>query len=459
MLKCGASGVSVNPDWTVNHYRWIVWKFASLIRTFPDSYSPANLSPSWILSQLLYRYEREIHLCHRSALKKIVERDDAAGKYLCLMVSGVDYERKSLELSDGWYSIWTSSLDISLWSAVKSNRIVEGVKMEISGASLTGQDALPALEASSLDSPCKLVICRNSCRPARWDTKLGFMVSPRYKCFTFLKQLNQIHPQGGPIPAVSVIIDRVYPMLFKEERVVSESTIQTTRNERDHYLYLETHPEQAQTSKFTPIQRIRVSTNHVGPLTSVIVSFWNPLGEEQMALLQEGAAVIITNLRPSNRANSTSLSLVSTKSTRLFKDKDNREIRDRDTSNVGVNAPTAFVVIDSMHFYKLKDLKANDTIDLIGGIFLGRSGSYFWIGSPDNEESDMILVCLKNFPSISALAAGDSLNFRDLSFNHFDAREGVVHFNFTEYSDFRLQCKGGATGYKRSQSRFNELTK
>ena len=447
--------MSVNPDWTRNHYRWIVWKFASLIRAFPDSYSPANLSPSWILSQLLYRFEREIHLCHRSALKKIVERDDAAGKYLCLVVSGVDYERKSLELSDGWYSIWTSSLDNSLWSAVQSKRIAEGVKMEISGATLTGQDALPALEATSPDSPCKLVICRNSCRPACWDTKLGFRTSPQYKCVTFLKQLNQIHPQGGPVPAVSVIIDRVYPLLFKEERVVSESTVQTTRNEREHYLYLETHPEQAQTSKFTPIQRIRVSTNHVGALTtSAIVSFWNPLGEEQMALLQEGTAVIITNLRPSNRANSTStsLSLVSTKSTRLFKDKD-----DRDINNI---APAAFVVIDSMQFNKLKDLKANDTIDLIGGIFLGRSGNYFWIGSPDNEESDIILVCLKNFPSVvSALAAGDSLNFRDLSFNHFDGREGVVHFNFTEYSDFRLQFKGGLTGYKRSQSRFNELTK
>ena len=308
LLQCGASGISVNLAWTVNHYRWIIWKFASLIRTFPDSYSPENLSPSWVLSQLLYRYEREIHQCHRSALKKIIERDDAAGKYLCLMVSGIDKEKKCLELSDGWYSIWTLALDGSLWNLIENSRITEGVKMEISGATLTGQDALPALEASSTDCPCRIVIWRNSCRPARWDTKLGFMTSPKHPAVAFLKQLNQIHSQGGPVPAISVIIDRVYPLLFREERQDSTGSSVQTRNERDHYLYLEMHPEQAHSSKFTPIQRIRVSNNHgtFNTFCSSIISFWNPLGEEQMALLHEGAAIIITNLRASTSTRTSS---------------------------------------------------------------------------------------------------------------------------------------------------------
>ena len=46
-----------------------------------------------------------------------------------------------------------------------------------------------------------------------------------------------------------------------------------------------------------------------------------------------------------------------------------------------------------MQFNKLKDLKANDTIDLIGGIFLGRSGNISGSVHLDNEESDIILVC------------------------------------------------------------------
>ena len=441
----------------MNHYRWIIWKFASLIRSFPDSYSPANLSPSWVLSQLLYRYEREIHQCHRSALKKIVERDDAVGKYLCLMVSGIDWGKKCLELSDGWYSLWTATLDTPLWNLVEKSRIAEGIKIEISGASLSGQDALPILEASAVDCPCRMVIWRNSCRPSRWDTKLGFMTNPKQRAVTFLKHLSQIHPQGGPIPALSVVIDRVYPLLFREERQDPTSAIAAvqTRNERDHYLYLEMHPEQAQNSKFTSIQRIRVSNNHTRPCNA-IVSFWTPLGEEQLALLQEGYAVIVTNLRASTSTRtplsfSNCLSLVSSKSTRLFKD------------DLKATAPSLNnLLFDSKQFNRLKELKANEMIDLIGGIVLGKCGNYFWIGTLDFDwdESGSIdlLVCLKNFMTSVTLLPGDSINFRDISFNHFDTREGVVHFNFTEYSDFKKEPRS-ITSYKRSHNRFIELTK
>ena len=250
LLKLGAQAISISLEWTANHYRWIVWKFASLIRSFPDSYAPENLSPNYILQQLLYRYEREINKCQRSALKKIVERDDAGGKYLCLMVASVDLVNRSIELSDGWYSIWTSRLEDSFWELIEDRkRILEGTKIEICGASLTGQDALPVLDASAKTCACKLVIMRNSTRPARWDTKLGFMCKER--TVAFLKHLHQLHPQGGQVPAISVIIDRVFPLLYKEQRNLDsenkEERVMISRNERDHYLYLETtNPEQAQ---------------------------------------------------------------------------------------------------------------------------------------------------------------------------------------------------------------------
>ena len=179
-----------------------------------------------------------------------------------------------------------------------------------------------------------------------------------------------------------------------------------------------------------------------------------------MALLHEGAAIIITNLRASTSTRTSSnsnniLSLASSKSTRLFKD-------------ISKSTPSsdyyAFKIIDSKQFSKLKDLKVSETVDLIEGIVLGRCGNYFWIGaSDDTDGSDPVdfLVCLKNFTTSVTLSSGDSINFRDLSFNHFDYREGVAHFNFTEYSDFKKKeiPRSSSSCYKKSQDRFIELTK
>ncbi|KAJ7376333.1 Breast cancer 2, early onset [Desmophyllum pertusum] len=47
------------------------------------------LTPDWLLCQLKYRYDREIDNSHRSALKKIMERDDISSRTLVLCVSSV----------------------------------------------------------------------------------------------------------------------------------------------------------------------------------------------------------------------------------------------------------------------------------------------------------------------------------------------------------------------------------
>lgn len=440
MIKNGAQAVSISLEWTANHYRWIVWKFASILRCFPEKYSIANLSPSWVLQQLLYRYEREIHQCNRSALKKIIERDDAAGKYLCLIVASIDEDSMSLELSDGWYSIWTNKLEAPLWDLVLNKKIFEGMKIEISGASLTGQDGVPALEASSKDCQCRLIIWRNSCRIASWDTKLGFICTSN-RAVSFLKHLNQIHPQGGPIPAISLIIDRVYPLLFRED--VNDNHV--ARNEKDHYLYLELNPEQASNSKFTPIQRIKVFGNCEIESTALI-TFWNPIGEDQRALLQEGSVVIITNLKANSKTSK--LSLVSTKSTRIFKDENGKKTLKN----------TWIVKIDLENYFLLSNLKLNDFFD-VQGVSLGRVGSFYWIGGVNNgDDSSTFLICLKNF-NCNNFNRGEIINFRDLTFNHFDAREGVAHFTFSEYSDFKKDSNKIASQQLQPLiKRFKELT-
>ena len=43
-----------------------------------------------IIHQLLYRYYREIEKCQRSALKKILEKDETASKRIILCVSKVN---------------------------------------------------------------------------------------------------------------------------------------------------------------------------------------------------------------------------------------------------------------------------------------------------------------------------------------------------------------------------------
>lgn len=42
-----------------------------------------------VLEQLKYRYEREINLAQRSALKKILEKDEASARYMILCVACV----------------------------------------------------------------------------------------------------------------------------------------------------------------------------------------------------------------------------------------------------------------------------------------------------------------------------------------------------------------------------------
>lgn len=93
-----------------------------------------------MLAQLKYRYDREIDKVQRSAIRRIVERDDSSAKRMILFVSrimehGLLY---TLELCDGWYAIRTSSLDTILANAINQRKICVGTKLIIQGAELVG---------------------------------------------------------------------------------------------------------------------------------------------------------------------------------------------------------------------------------------------------------------------------------------------------------------------------------
>lgn len=108
----------------------------------------------------------EIDNSSRSALKKILERDDTAAKTLVLCVSDIislstnvsetsgskassedSNKVDTIELTDGWYAV-KAQLDPPLLALVKSGRLTVGQKIITQGAELVGSpDACAPLEA------------------------------------------------------------------------------------------------------------------------------------------------------------------------------------------------------------------------------------------------------------------------------------------------------------------------
>lgn len=125
--RCFLACPGVDPNllssgWVENHYKWIVWKLASIDRiklgsvmlpkynlhfflylfflvkelkskkcTFYNVYKIffRMLTPTRVVMELKYRYDREIDRSERSALKKILEKDDVATKRMVLCVSSI----------------------------------------------------------------------------------------------------------------------------------------------------------------------------------------------------------------------------------------------------------------------------------------------------------------------------------------------------------------------------------
>ncbi|XP_022108056.1 uncharacterized protein LOC110988636 [Acanthaster planci] len=225
----------LTADWVSNHYRWIVWKLAAMERAYPQHLAGRLLTPHWVLLQLKYRYDREIDLAQRSALKKILERDDTPSRRMVLCVAGISLAETSkvaspnqedtsgkdnvkisgsavptLELTDGWYSIKTI-IDKPLAGLVCAGKIHIGQKLCIYGAELVGsQDACSPLE---VPANLRLKISANATRRARYDARLGLQHHPQ----PFSLPLASLYPEGGTVGCVDVVVVRSYPMQFMEK--------------------------------------------------------------------------------------------------------------------------------------------------------------------------------------------------------------------------------------------------
>ncbi|XP_042595704.1 breast cancer type 2 susceptibility protein homolog isoform X2 [Cyprinus carpio] len=230
---CDTPGVDpklISDAWVFNHYRWIVWKRASMERTFPDLMGSLCLTPEQVLLQLKFRYDVEVDHTQRSALRRIMERDDTPAKTLVLCVCGVAQTCQNPEkpvkddktpnakmescvvwLTDGWYSI-KGLLDPPLSAMLSKGRLRIGDKIVTSGAELVGsQEACPPLEAPE---SLMLKISANSTRRARWDTKLGYHRDPR----PISLPLSSLFTAGGVVSCVNIVVLRSYPTQWMEKK-------------------------------------------------------------------------------------------------------------------------------------------------------------------------------------------------------------------------------------------------
>lgn len=298
---CDTPGVDpklISRVWVYNHYRWIVWKLAAMEFAFPKEFANRCLTPERVLLQLKYRYDIEIDRSRRSAIKKIMERDDTAAKRLVLCVSeiissstdisetsssktrSVDTKKADIiELTDGWYAI-KAHLDPPLLALLKNGRLTVGQKIIIHGAELVGSpDACTPLEAPE---SLMLKISANSTRPACWYAKLGFFPDPR----PFPLPLSSLFSDGGSVGCVDVIIQRAYPIQWVEKTSAGSYIF---RNEREEEKEAIKHAEAQQKKLEALFTKIQVEFEEHEESIAKQCTPSRALTRQQVRALQDGA--------------------------------------------------------------------------------------------------------------------------------------------------------------------------
>ncbi|KAJ3300138.1 Breast cancer 2, early onset [Borealophlyctis nickersoniae] len=215
----GANVKLVEENWVENHYGWILWKLAGMVRCDPSLYS-TRWNTDVVLDQLRYRYEREINQAHRSALKAVIERDNVPSRFMVLCVS--DIVESSGDKAPSDKPAGANGEALSQQQTEPGGEEGYG-KVRNYGSVLIGPgDPCPALEVSAAT---QLRLCANGTRRAKWDAKLGYQRKP---CFGL--GIKQLVPNGGMVPYVDVIFVRRYPMQYMEK--LADGT-KVTRNEKE----------------------------------------------------------------------------------------------------------------------------------------------------------------------------------------------------------------------------------
>lgn len=171
-----------------------------------------------------------MNLAQRSAIKRIQEHDSSPSQSMVLCVMAIptaleEDETPFVELTDGWYRI-RATIDKALHRAVQRGRVKVGSKLAISGARVSQSQARFAAHAdlsqlNGSSEPAEVLqaldlsaLCLegNAVKLARWDARLGFAPRP------FVATLRSLTPDGGLVPCMDIVLTRVYPLAFVDER-------------------------------------------------------------------------------------------------------------------------------------------------------------------------------------------------------------------------------------------------
>jgi BRCA2, oligonucleotide/oligosaccharide-binding, domain 1/BRCA2, helical len=235
--------------WYKNHLRWIIWKLASIERSFARYLGGNYLTYDAVVHQLRHRYEKEICSGARPMIRKILNRDVSSSGMMIVCVARISYNecpqedigrmgnqisRYIVEITDGWYSM-PAFPDAILCEFIEKQKIQTGTKLLISNATISGfEEGMDPLD-SSFDSfdPKKspvLHLRANSTRLARWNSKLGFVSTYRTigsEGMLRIRTISDVFDGGGRIPLIDVKVVKTFPLCFFDRtgktRILSEA--------------------------------------------------------------------------------------------------------------------------------------------------------------------------------------------------------------------------------------------
>lgn len=217
-------------------------------------------------------------------MKKICEGDDTPVGLFVFVVRAV--APGELLLSDGWYSLW-ASIDAGLASLVSQGRLVAGQKIQVANMSLAKGEPVHILEAGS--AGFKAQICYNSTRMAKWHEKLGRRRAP-----TFLRPLNHVREDGGPVPCMELVVSRVFSeviaLRFDDGRRVEKS-----RREWDDMLDAGFASEEERPSSVS--KTIKIHAVDTASSVSVALKLYDVI-EDLAVRLSEGRVLQVLNAKP-----------------------------------------------------------------------------------------------------------------------------------------------------------------
>uniref|UniRef100_K3X3F1 BRCA2 OB1 domain-containing protein n=1 Tax=Globisporangium ultimum (strain ATCC 200006 / CBS 805.95 / DAOM BR144) TaxID=431595 RepID=K3X3F1_GLOUD len=265
--KYVSESIGASFAWFLNHYRWIVWKLASMELSFPYFLFGKYLTKHQVMQQILHRYHKDLCAVRRSILKKVLHRDASPASCMTLCIAAVlpfkpdqvehvdmtppKFWNLGLVLTDGWYSVYAVAdfeLSRALWK-LHAKKCAVGSKIVCWNAALQnstdGVDPLqcaiavdswkhPLLAKDDLTQWPYLKLHYNSTRRAEFATPLGLerpigerdnpgqsMSKERTRLgFALLKSvpMRTLEVSGGMVRSVRIFIARISPVLHLQPK-------------------------------------------------------------------------------------------------------------------------------------------------------------------------------------------------------------------------------------------------